>query len=74
MLLVGLAIGRCWTVPLGAVAWTVLVVLAVPIATSDLPRAAVLGAASVAVGVLVRWAVVWMAQLVLRLTRLVRAA
>jgi hypothetical protein len=74
MWLVGLAIGRWWAIPVGAVAWTVLVVLALPIAVSDLPIAAALGAANVAVGVLLRWTVVGMSRLALRLTRLSRAA
>jgi hypothetical protein len=74
MLLVGLAIGRWWAIPLGGVAWAALVVVAVSIAPGDVPLAAALGAANVAVGVLVRWTVVWLARLVMRVTRLARAA
>jgi hypothetical protein len=74
MLLAGLVIGRWWTIALGGVAWAVLVLLAVPIAPGDVPLAAALGAANVAVGVLVRWVVVSMARLVWRVTRLARAA
>jgi hypothetical protein len=70
MWLVGLAIGRWWAIPLGALGWMVLVVVAGPIAARDLPLAAALGAANVAVGILVRWAVV---RLVRGITRLVRA-
>jgi hypothetical protein len=71
MLLVGLAIGRWWAIPVGAVAWTVVVVLSVSIAPGELPAAAALGAANVAVGVLVRWTV---ARLVRGITRPARAA
>lgn len=74
MLLVGLVLGRWWAIPLGGVAWAVLVVLAVSIAPADVPLAAALGAANVAVGVLVRWAVVRAARLVVWVTRLARAA
>jgi hypothetical protein len=73
MLLVGLAIGRWWAIPLGGVAWAALVV-AVSMAPGDVPLAAALGAANVAIGVLVRWAVMWLARLVGRVTRLARAA
>jgi hypothetical protein len=68
MLLAGLVIGRWWTIPLGGVAWAVLVLLAVPITPGDVPLAAALGAANVAVGVLIRWLVVSMARLVRRVT------
>jgi hypothetical protein len=74
MWLVGLAIGRWWAIPAGAAGWTVLVALSVSIAPSQLPAAAALGAANVAVGILVRWGVVWTARLLLRITRLARAA
>lgn len=74
MLLVGLAIGRWWAIPLGGVMWAVLVVLAVSITPADVPLAAALGAANAAVGVLVRWAVVWIARLAVRVSRLARAA
>jgi hypothetical protein len=74
MLLLGLAIGRWWAIPLGGVAWAALVLVGVSIAPGDVPFAAALGAANVAVGMLVRWAVVWLARLVVRITRLARAA
>ena len=73
MLLVGLAIGRWWAIPLGGVAWAVLVVVAASIAPCDVPFAAALGAANVAVGALVRWALLWLARLVVRVTRLAPA-
>jgi hypothetical protein len=74
MLLVGLALGRWWAIPLGGVVWAVMVVAAVPLGPGDVPLAAALGAANVAVGVLLRWAVVWLTRLVVRVTRLARAA
>jgi hypothetical protein len=74
MLLVGLAVGRWWAIPLGGVAWAAVVALAVSIAPSDVPLAAALGAANVAVGVLVHWSVVGIARLLVRFTRLARAA
>jgi hypothetical protein len=74
MLVAGLVLGRWWAIPLGGVAWAVLIVLAVSIAPVDVLLAAALGAANVAVGVLVRWAVEWIARLVVRGTRLARAA
>jgi hypothetical protein len=52
--LVGLAIGRWWAIPVGAVAWTVLLVVSVSIAPSELPAAAALGAVNVALGVVLR--------------------
>ncbi len=74
MLLVGLVLGRWWAIPLGGVVWAVLVALAVSIVPGDVLIAAALGAANVAVGVLVRWVLVLMARLVRRVTRLARAA
>jgi hypothetical protein len=74
MLLVGLVIGRWWVIPLGGVAWAVLVVLAVSIAPGDVPLAAALGAANVALGVVLRWVVVSIARLAVWVTRLARAA
>jgi hypothetical protein len=71
MLLVGLAIGRWWAIPVGAVGWMVLVVIAVPIGVSDVPIALALGAANVAVGVFVRWTG---RRLVGGITRFARAA
>jgi hypothetical protein len=72
MLLVGLAVGRWWAVPLGGVAWAAVVALAV--SPDDVLLAAALGAANVAIGVLVRWAVVWIVRLGVRVTRNARAA
>jgi hypothetical protein len=69
--LVGLAIGRWWAIPVGALGWTILVGLSVSIAPGELPAAAVLGAANVAAGVLVRWTV---ARLARGITRRARAA
>jgi hypothetical protein len=60
MLLVGLVVGRRWAIPLGAVGWVVTVVMAGTIGVADIPLAAALGAANVAVGVLARWAIEWM--------------
>jgi hypothetical protein len=74
MWLVGLIIGRRWAIPAGAVGWTLLVVLSVPIALGELPAAAALGAANVAVGVLVRMALVSTARPLLRIRRPARAA
>jgi hypothetical protein len=57
MLLLGLVVGRRWAIPLGAVGWAVTVLMAGTIGVADVPVAAALGAANVAVGVLVRWAI-----------------
>jgi hypothetical protein len=54
MLLVGLVIGRWWAIPLGALILPVLVVLTTSVDAADLPLAAALGAANIAVGVVVR--------------------
>jgi hypothetical protein len=54
MLLVGLVVGRRWAIPLGAAGWAVTVMIAGTIGVADIPLAAALGAANVAVGVLVR--------------------
>ena len=69
MLLVGLVLGRWWVIPLGGVAWALLVALAVSIAPGDVPLAAALGAANAAVGVLVRSPLVWVGRLVMRIKR-----
>jgi hypothetical protein len=71
MWLAGLAIGRWWAIPVGAIGWTLLVVLSVPIAPGETPAAAALGAANVAVGVFARWTV---ARVVREITRLARTA
>jgi hypothetical protein len=72
--LAGLVIGRWWAILAGAAGWTALVALSVPLAPSQIPAAAALGAANVAVGILARRAVVWTARLLLGITRLARAA
>ena len=59
MLLVGLLVGRVWLVPLAAVAWAGVLLLGGTIGLADAPLAAGLAGANVAVGALVRWAVVW---------------
>jgi hypothetical protein len=46
----------------------------VSISRGDVPLAAALGAADVAVGVLVRWAAAGLARLLVRVARLARAA
>jgi hypothetical protein len=74
MLLVGLVIGRWWAIPVGALGWAALVVVAVPISAGDIPLAVALGAANAAVGVFARWAVVWTIRRLLRITQLLRAA
>lgn len=72
MLLVGLVVGRWWAIPLGGVAWALLVAFAASLASGDIPLAAALGAVNVAVGVLARWAAVWTARRAVRLVRLAR--
>lgn len=74
MLLLGLVVGRRWVIPFGGLAWVVFVVIAVSIAPGGLPLTAALGAANVAVGVLVRRTAAWIARLLVRVTRLARAA
>lgn len=59
-------IGRRWAIPLGGVAWAALVVAAVPITPGDVPVAAALGVANAAIGVLVRWGVMWSRRMVRR--------
>jgi hypothetical protein len=66
MVLVGLVVGRWWAVPLGGLAWAVLVLLAVHMPIGDVPVAAALGAANVAVGVVARQAAARITRLVLR--------
>jgi hypothetical protein len=73
MWLVGAVIGRWWAVPLGAIIWVLLVVLAVQINMGDLGVVAVLGAANTAVGLILRQVVRRSARLVGRLTRTARA-
>jgi len=74
MLLFGLAIGRWWAIPLGALGWTILLLVAVPISFGDLPLAAALGAANTAVGVVTRVGLALALRGVLRVTRQSRAA
>jgi hypothetical protein len=73
MLLFGLLIGRWWTVPLAAVGWAVLVLVAVPISLGHLPLAAALGAANTAVGVSARLGLGLVLRGALKVTRLLRA-
>jgi hypothetical protein len=63
MLLVGLVAGRRWAIPLGAVGWALTLVIAGTIEVADIPLAAALGAANVAVGVLVRRAIARMLRI-----------
>jgi hypothetical protein len=74
MLLFGLAIGRWRAIPLGAIGWMILVLVAVPIGLDNLPLAAAFGAANTAVGVAIRIATALALRGILRLTRLLRAA
>ena len=69
MWFVGLALGRWWAVPVGAVLWTLLVVIAVQINLGDVPLAAALGGANTAVGVLLRKGAAWTPRLFRRLLR-----
>jgi hypothetical protein len=59
MLLVGLLIGRSWAIPVGAVAWGVVLLVTGVVTIGDVPLAAVVGGANTAVGVLVHRAAVW---------------
>lgn len=74
MLLVGLAIGRWWAIPLGAAGWAATLLIAGTIGVEEIPAAAAFGAANVAVGVLVRWVVRWALRQVPSITRRSRAA
>jgi hypothetical protein len=51
MLLVGFVVGRAWIVPLGAAAWTGLLLLTGTIDVADVPAAALLGGVNTLVGV-----------------------
>lgn len=59
MLLVGLAFRRLLTVPLGGLAWGVLLLAMGVISVGELPFAALVGSANFAVGVLVHRLVAW---------------
>lgn len=59
MLLVGLVVGRFWAIPLGAVAWGVLLVATGVAGIGDVPFGLLLGAANVAVGVLAHRLIAW---------------
>lgn len=74
MLLVGLALGRWWAIPLAGALWVGLVVCTVSIGAGDLIVAAVLGAANAAVGLVARRAAVRSARFLGRLVRFARAA
>jgi hypothetical protein len=63
MLLVGLVVGRRWAIPPGAVGWALTLAIAGTIGVADIPLAAALGGANVAVGVLVRRAVARMLRI-----------
>jgi hypothetical protein len=54
MLVVGLVLGRVWAIPLGAVGWAGVLLVSATISPVDVPVAAALAAANVAVGVLGR--------------------
>lgn len=60
MLLGGLVIGRWWAIPLGGIVWAAIVALAASTSLTEVSLAAALGAANVAIGVLIRWAVAWL--------------
>jgi hypothetical protein len=59
MLLVGFVVGRPWSVPVGALAWGVLLLATGVVALGELPFAAVVGGANVAVGVVVHRLLAW---------------
>jgi hypothetical protein len=59
MLLIGLAFRRVWTVPLGGLAWGVLLLAMGLISVGELPFASLVGGANFAVGVLVHRLVAW---------------
>lgn len=52
MILLGLVAGRLWAIPLGALAWGLLLVSDHTLGAGGLPSALVLGATNVAVGVI----------------------
>ncbi len=70
MLLFGLAIGRWWAIPIGALGWTILLLVGVPTGLTDLPVAAALGAANTAIGVGTRLALGLALRGASRITRL----
>jgi hypothetical protein len=59
MLLVGLLVGRAAAVPVGAGLWAAVLLLIGTIGIADVPLAAALAGANVAVGAIVRWLAVW---------------
>ena len=66
MLVLGLAVGRWWFVPVGAAAWALLL-LATGVCTAEcIPGALALGGANTLVGVAVRRSVVWIGSRVSR--------
>lgn len=59
MLLAGLLVGRGWAVPVGALAWGVLLLVTGTIGLADLPLAVLLGGLNTTLGVIVRCALAW---------------
>jgi len=59
MLLIGLLVGRAWAIPAGALAWAELLLLLGTIGAADIPAAAALGGANVAIGALARRLLTW---------------
>jgi hypothetical protein len=59
ILVVGLAVGRWWLLPVTAVAWVVLLLATGVIGLADIPAAAGVALANAAVGVAVHKTVVW---------------
>jgi hypothetical protein len=59
ILVVGLAVGRWWLLPVAAVAWVVLLLATGVIGLVEIPAAAGLALANAAVGVAVHKTVAW---------------
>ncbi len=73
MILTGFVAGRRWAIPVGAVVWVALVFPLIDLGARSvgiLGLAAALGAANVAVGVLLREGVAWLVRLFVRLARM----
>jgi hypothetical protein len=56
LILLGLAVGRWWLVPVAAVGWSVLLLATGIVGFTELPLAVALGAANTAAGIAPRWA------------------